>query len=90
MLEAGLFLLYFVLGDGGAELLASVLKTNTTMEDMKRGDNQIGPVGARALAAALDNNATLASLTLQSINDAQEAVVVRPRHGQGRQPCVHS
>jgi hypothetical protein len=41
-----------VIGDAKAAALATVLATNTTLRELKLYRNRIGPVGARALAAA--------------------------------------
>jgi hypothetical protein len=60
------------IGNAGAEALATVLATNTTLKSLCLCDNGIGTTGARALAAALATNATLTILSLHNNNIGAE------------------
>ena len=50
--------------DSAAAVLATALKTNTTLTDLSLFLNNIGPAGAESLATALKTNTTLTSLDL--------------------------
>lgn len=52
------------LTDAHAKLLATELKTNTTLRSLDLSKNQIGPEGALALAEALEVNTSLCALDL--------------------------
>ena len=52
------------IGSGGAESLATALKTNKTLTNLDLSDNNIGPAGAESLATALKTNTTLTKLTV--------------------------
>mmetsp|Transcript_150532 Transcript_150532/g.273989 ORF Transcript_150532/g.273989 Transcript_150532/m.273989 type:complete len:168 (+) Transcript_150532:37-540(+) len=50
------------LGDGAAEALAALLKTNGTIVEIGIDENRISDAGAEALAGALGSNSTLRHL----------------------------
>lgn len=52
------------LGDEGAETIAKLLKTNTTLTKLNLQSNQIGDAGFVALAMMLQSNSTLVNLDL--------------------------
>ena len=52
------------LGPVGAESLATVLKTNTTLTNLDLSRNYLGPAGLESLATARKTNTTLTNLNL--------------------------
>jgi len=55
-----------VLGEGGTQAIAAVLRVNTTLTNLNLGDNSLGGGGGQAIAAALRVNTTLTELNLNS------------------------
>jgi hypothetical protein len=56
------------IGNGGAQTIADVLKSNHSVTSVQLGSNNIGDAGAQALAAALNDNESVSDLDLSDNN----------------------
>ena len=63
-LTARLYLAFYDIGDCGAEIVAAMLKHNTTVERVYLRRCGIGPLGVKAIAEALLHNTTVELLNL--------------------------
>jgi len=76
----GLYLAHSGLGRGGAEALATSLRTNHELKELNLFNNSIGDAGAHRLAEALEHDTVLTSLFLERNGISNEGLVDLAEH----------